>query len=582
MRFRNWTAIAASASALLTSNAVAQTSSVPPSSYDAVTDRGPRVEPLLPAIGGAGYGFVDPVFGTPIRRVTDGATRPGRLDRSYRTPSGTHQNAWSAGGSLFCVVSTDGTVVPFTFDASTGRAVRINPTPDGDGGLVLRFYIEPTFSYVSDGVIYGSYTGSGATLRTIDQYDFSTGAYSRLLDLDTIAAGLDGTYIGGIGASAGPVERIMTFFGGTSQDRHFYLTVFDKANPSSRRLLDTRNSTLDGVPTTIVLDFALHAAAIDRSGRYVTLYPTSVDRAAPRSAHPNYLWDTATDVFTALPSIEARSNGHDAYGYGVRVNQDCCATTTWDAAQWQLRSLADPLTTRDAILPVLLPKELYLSEHPSWHNSVADRLVPFVTATYRYYINDVEWRPWDDEIIAVQTDMAPDAGAIVWRLAHHRSNVQHDTDPTRLSFWYTPRANISRDGRWVLFTSNWEKTLGTDPGAEAGGTARQDVFLLELQPTIVEPDPEPPPPEPTIQVATTSLSDARRHRIYAATLTAIDAQGAISWSLANGSLPPGLSLNAATGVISGKPRSSGTQAFTVRATDSVGSATKDLSITVLK
>src|SRR6266540_2890892 len=57
-------------------------------------------------------------------------------------------------------------------------------TTSGDGGLVLRLYIEPQFSYVTDSLIYGSLSGS--TLRTIDQYDFSTGAYSRLLDLDSL------------------------------------------------------------------------------------------------------------------------------------------------------------------------------------------------------------------------------------------------------------------------------------------------------------------------------------------------------------------------------------------------------------
>jgi hypothetical protein len=549
-----------------------------PAAYDAITDRGARPKPALPSIGAAGYAFVDPAFGTPIRRITDGAIRPGQPNRSYRTPSGTHQNAWSADGSLFYVVSTDGTVVPFAFDRDSGRAARINATPHGDGGFVLRFYIEPHFSYVTSGVIYGSFNGAGATLRTIDQFDFSTGSYARLLDLDDVAPNLAGTYIGGIGSSAGRVERIMTFFGGTSQDRHFYLTVFDKTNPSNRRLLDTRSSTVDGRPTNIPLNFMLHAAAIDRSGRYVTLYPTGTDRAAPRNADPNYLWDTATDVFTALPSIAARSNGHDAYGYGVRVNQDCCAATAWDAAQWQLRSLANPFATRDVVMPVLTPKELYLSEHPSWHNSEPDRLVPFITATYRYGINAVEWRPWDDEVIAVQTDMPADAGAEVWRLAHHRSDVRHDSDPSRFAFWYTPRANISRDGRWALITSNWEKTLGRDPAGEAGATARQDVFLLHLRPA--DDGAAATQPASTIQITATALPRAKHGRAYRGMLTAIGAQGPVSWQLSAGSLPPGLALDATRGIISGRTTAAGTHEFTVRATDSAGSAARRLSITV--
>ena len=193
--------------------------------YDAIHDRDARPEPSLPAVGAAGTTFFDPVFSSQLWRVTDGATRPGAADRSYRTPSGTHQNAWSADGAYFFVVSTDGTIVPFAFDAVTERARRIDGGSGGDGGLVLRFYIEPHFSYVTPGVIYGS--ASGGSLRTIDAYDFSRNTYERILDLDQLVSGLAGTYIGGIGSSSGDPERLITFFGGASQDRHHYAVVFD-------------------------------------------------------------------------------------------------------------------------------------------------------------------------------------------------------------------------------------------------------------------------------------------------------------------------------------------------------------------
>jgi hypothetical protein len=88
---------------------------------------------------------------------------------------------------------------------------------------------------------------------------------------------------------------------------------------------------------------------------------------------------------------------------------------------------------------------------------------------------------WDDEIIAVQTDAAPGVNATVWRFAHHRSDMRNDQDATRMSFWYEPRPNVSHDGRWVLFTSNWEKTLGTDPTADPTSGARHDVFVVELK-----------------------------------------------------------------------------------------------------
>ncbi len=153
--------------------------------YVAVTDRFTYAKPALPSIGPAGSSVADPVFGSAITRITDGSTRPDTLDRSYRTPSSAHQNAWSATGSRFYVVSADGSVLPYSFDAKTGSAQRVQPTPSGAGGLVLSFYIEPQFSYLRDAVIYGSYNGPGATLRTIDQYDFSTSSYSGLIDCIT-------------------------------------------------------------------------------------------------------------------------------------------------------------------------------------------------------------------------------------------------------------------------------------------------------------------------------------------------------------------------------------------------------------
>jgi hypothetical protein len=456
-----------------------------PLAYDAISDRGARDKPDLIHVGPAGFSFNDPVFGSRMWRITDGDTRPAFPGRSYRTPSATHQNAWSAGSEYFYVGASDGTVIPFAFNASTGAAARIQPSRDGDGGLTLRFYIEPQFSYVTPGILFGATNRPGSNLHTIEQYDLKADKYTSLLDLESLVPDLHGTYIGGIASSSGAVERILTFFGGASQDLHHYVVVFDRANPQNRKLLDTRASTIDGAATSTPLGFDLHHAFIDRSGRYVLLYPTGTARAEPRKAAPIYVWDTTSGSITPLPEDTARSGGHDAIGYAALVNQDCCAKTTWDAAQWQARSLATPITSRDLITPVLTPKEVSLADHPTWNNAQPDRLVPFITATYRFGANQGELRPWDDEILAIQSDPPSGLGAEVWRLAHHRSDVRSDTDAAQPAFWYMPRPNVSPDGRWVLFTTNWEKTLGTDPRADAGERARQDVFLLQLTPREV-------------------------------------------------------------------------------------------------
>jgi hypothetical protein len=480
--------LAVAAALCLATPAAAQTRTAA-GPYEAVIDRVAYAKPALPALGPAGAAFTDPVFKSAIRRVTDAMTRPGYPNRSYRTPSSPHQNAWSANATRFYVMGSGGAgPIPYTFDAASGTARRIAATAAGDGGMVLKFYIEPQFSYVDDAIVYGSYNGAGSTNRTIDQYDFNSGAYSTLLNLDLLAPALAGTYIGGVASSAGPVERIMAFFGGTSQDRHHYVVVFDRANPQNRQVVDTLASTINGRAAPVTLNFSLHHAAIDRSGRYVMLYTSAADQAAPRSAAQEYLWDLQTGAVTELGPA-ALPYGHDAFGYGVYVNKDCCTSTAWDAGQWQFRALSSPLQTRDLIRTVQRPQETYLSDHTTWNNARPDRLVPVVSGLYRFGANTAAWRAWDDEIVALQTDAAAGTEPTVWRFAHHRSDVSFDGDPTRVAFWYQPHANVSPDGRWVLFTSNWEKTLGVDPAPEAGTAARQDVFLLELKQTGVAPPP---------------------------------------------------------------------------------------------
>jgi Tol biopolymer transport system component len=48
------------------------------------------------------------------------------------------------------------------------------------------------------------------------------------------------------------------------------------------------------------------------------------------------------------------------------------------------------------------------------------------------------------------------------RLAHHRTVYKE--------YWDSPRADISRDGRFVVFTSNY-------------GGLRRDVFILKVPPS---------------------------------------------------------------------------------------------------
>jgi hypothetical protein len=76
----------------------------------------------------------------------------------------------------------------------------------------------------------------------------------------------------------------------------------------------------------------------------------------------------------------------------------------------------------------------------------------------------------------------------------------------------------------------------------------------------------------SILITSFTLPDAMVTTPYSGQLTATGGSGSYSWNLSSGSLPAGLTLNSATGLISGTTRSAGTSLFTVIVTDSANSA----------
>ena len=86
-----------------------------------------------------------------------------------------------------------------------------------------------------------------------------------------------------------------------------------------------------------------------------------------------------------------------------------------------------------------------------------------------------------------------------------------------------------------------------------------------------------------LQITTTSLPNGSPSVFYSATLAATGGIPPYSWTIAQGSLPSGITLNATSGMISGTPTATGTSSFTVQASDSetpAATATTSLSIVI--
>ena len=409
--------------------------------------------------------------------MTDAQTRPGLPGASFTTPSAAHQLAWNTTSTLFWIRSVDGTIIPFSFDPITMTAARIQASGSGDGGLTIASQVEPQFSFLSGNILYSSTQDPVDDWPVVRQFDFATLTYTNVLNLGAVATIAHGTYAGALSSTAQPPETLSIIFGG-QQDSHYKVAVFNPAAPlASAVVLDTLTSTITrngtAAPTNVALGFHLHHAWIDPSGRFVVLEPVDASPA------PFVVWDLDTDVLTL---VTTRGGGHYALGYHRLINQACCAQSSYDGAQWQLRDLAAPNATTDVINPVLTPQEVFVADHTSWNNAQPSTAVPILASLYRYsdgMLNNTPWRAWDNEIVAIQTGGGA-AGATVWRFAHHRSNVAYEDPGPDVYFWYLPRAVISPNGKWAIFTSNWEKTLGNSATPEPGGQFRCDVFLIAL------------------------------------------------------------------------------------------------------
>lgn len=75
---------------------------------------------------------------------------------------------------------------------------------------------------------------------------------------------------------------------------------------------------------------------------------------------------------------------------------------------------------------------------------------------------------------------------------------------------------------------------------------------------------------PKLQITTFDPGRARRGKAFRLTLSSTGGVGPTSWSLASGSLPPGLTLDGAGGLISGKPRARGQFSFVLALADALG------------
>src|SRR5690242_18022611 len=97
---------------------------------------------------------------------------------------------------------------------------------------------------------------------------------------------------------------------------------------------------------------------------------------------------------------------------------------------------------------------------------------------------------------------------------------------------------------------------------------------------IASPTPSADTGASSLAITVAELPIANIGQSYTGILTASGSTGAVKWSIVSGALPTGVTLAGDTGAISGTPARSGVFTVAVRAADTVGTVTRNVTIHV--
>ncbi len=371
------------------------------------TDFGVYPEPPLQPLPQAGAKIIDPVFGTRILRVTDSA--------DGNTGAGTlysYYPAFNRDNSYIAVRENLGysRAKFFRFDAATFTASSgfvLSSPPAGLQEYGL------SWSGISPNVTFG--VGG----HKIWEINVATQQSRLVKDLSSQGAG-------------GYLTQMLK----SLDDDVFAASIINSSGATVGYVVYKR-STDTVLLRKLVSN--LDEVQVDKSGRYlVVVYNDGTDEVY--------------DLTTNPPAMRAYLSGSTGFNH-----HDCGVGTVFAATSGNAlsyRQLATPLS----ILQMVSGYWSYSGQQDHF-SMLADNEEWAMASRYSTSGGPV-LRAFDNEIVKVATD----GTNRVQRVAHHRSVVMNN------NYNAQPKAAISRDGKFVAFTSNWGNSSG-----------RTDVYLVQIE-----------------------------------------------------------------------------------------------------
>lgn len=424
------------------------TAQVAPSAYTAYSGTDPKPVPSPPPdLGPANSIIVDPTFGSRILRVTDGDTASGT---SLIPEDAGFFRTWNANSTAIKLVTANGSSYWTDFDPVNFQAGVLHP---------IKFDHHWEWSASDSSTIY-FLDGS-----RLSRYNIGTQAVSSL------GGTPNGDAVKYHVAVIGQDHWVCSAAGAGSQDTYTKILC---VNPSSSetKYIDVVNKTINGIaqhdsnwPTSAAgQTLGIHALYGSAGGSWLGV----CFHQASWNHNGAAVLNLDTNTWSLVTSADIYSSGHTSIGNDKFVNGSGSINGR-DSRGAVVRNPNDLMNAAHYtfIMQPYSTSGWYDGEHSSWFNSSTNPNAPILFS--RYDISTPPTKlPWIGEILLAATD----GSNTVWRFAHNHNGGG--------SFYGSAFAQISNDGRWALFSSYWDGSLGASNG-DFGLSTRLDTFIVELR-----------------------------------------------------------------------------------------------------
>jgi len=438
-----------------------------PTTYSAYTGADPKPIPPAPALGPANSIISDPTFGSRILRVTDTNTASGS---SLIPEDAGYFRTWNANSTALKLINTHGISYWLEFNSSSFSV--------GDGSA------RPSLHPLSF-----NWTWEWSAVDPDSIYFLNGNQLSKYNKATTVVTNLGGppngdpvTYHVAI---VGADTWICSAAGSGTQNTYTKIYCLNPNNPSQSKFIDVVNKTINGVsqsdpnwPTSASgQTIGIHSMYGSAAGAWlgVTFHQ---QRWGPNG---DSVLNLTTNTWSMVTNAHTYWSGHTSMGNGKYVNGSG-STNGMDSRGALLRDPNNLVNAAQYSFIMQPPSTVgwYDGEHSSWFNSSTNAQAPVLFSRYNI-VAPPGPLTWYGEIIAAATD----GSNTVWRFAHNHNGGL-------VGYYGDSFAQISNDGRWALFSSPWDGTLGPSAGDFGFGT-RIDTFIVEL---VTSAPPPPPPPSP--------------------------------------------------------------------------------------